>query len=694
VTIADEPPDRGPAPSGARTDPGRFGSFLELLALSGVAVAQPVLDVFATGADAFVTLDAGPLEVVAFALLVALAPALVLWAAVGLAGLAGAAPRRWAHRIAVGALAAAVAVQVGKQATEVPGRMLLPLALVVGAVLVAVLARWTAARLFLRYLAVAPVVFVLLFLLASPVRAIVLPERAPGATGGGAAASAPVVMIVLDELPTGSLLDGEGGIDRGLYPNLAALADDATWYRNHTTVSPTTVHALPALLTGRWPTDRDQVPLASEHPDNLFSWLGGAYDLEVSEPITGLCPAALCEDRDAAGAALPPLLRRAVGVWVDLAWPRQEPAAVFYLPPIDPEADARFADFVASIGPAAPAEPPRLHFHHTVLPHQPWTRLPSGRRYDAPEDPDGLFLTATVSDEAADAARHRHLLQVQYTDRLVGEALDRLRALGRYDEALIVVTADHGVTLRRGERPRTLSDRNLPDILWTPLLVKAPGQVDGEVSDDPVRSIDVLPTMADHLGLEVPWAVDGESVAGGSSAPDGPRLVFRSVEEDLRGRDGLLVPFDDARGFAEVLRSRASDGDGPEDLRPYQRGDHGHLVGTPVDELGPDERAATVDGRIDDPGRFRDVDLTDEPLPAYVSGAVDADRTVTVVVAVNGVVGGSFTTDVEPEGTSPRRFWTMLPPTLLREGDNEIELFVARGAPEAPRLVPIGKTVP
>ena len=63
----------------------------------------------------------------------------------------------------------------------------------------------------------------------------------------------PVVMVVFDELPLTSLLDGRGRIDRFRYPNFAALAGDSTWYANATTVSDSTKLAIPSILDGRLP---------------------------------------------------------------------------------------------------------------------------------------------------------------------------------------------------------------------------------------------------------------------------------------------------------------------------------------------------------------------------------------------------------------------------------------------------------
>jgi hypothetical protein len=89
-------------------------------------------------------------------------------------------------------------------------------------------------------------------------------------------------MIILDELPTKSILDGRGGVDRDLFPGFGELAGTATWYRNNTTVAPLTPEAIPPILTGRY-ADHDALPVAAEYPRNLFSLLRGTYDIHASE---------------------------------------------------------------------------------------------------------------------------------------------------------------------------------------------------------------------------------------------------------------------------------------------------------------------------------------------------------------------------------------------------------------------------
>jgi hypothetical protein len=676
-----EPATGGRSPGSRRRKP-----FLELLALTGLAIAQPVLDVFGGGADVFVTLGAGRLDVVIFAVTVAVGPALLLWLIELLIGAVDGRARRWIHGLFVAALAALVVVQLGKQLTQLPGRVVLVGAVAAGAAAALVVARSAGARLFLRYLAAAPAVFVVLFLVASPARSLIFPSSTDLPPSAPPRTPAPVVMLVLDELPTSSLLDGEGGIDAGLFPNLAGLADDATWYRNHTVAAPITTLSLPALLTGRWPTGEDQLPLVDEHPENLFTWLGANYDLHVAETVTRLCPAVTCaEPATDADAALPvlSLLGRAVDVWRDLAWPRQEVPSVFNL--TDPDADFRFDAFVESLDTGGDTQ---LHFHHSLLPHQPWTRLPSGQGHGAPDVPDGTFFDIYSTDEAADVARQRHILQMQHTDRLVGDALDRLRELDRYDESLVVVTADHGVSFRRGGRARSVDEDNYHDILWAPLFVKAPGQQVGDVSDAEVGAIDVLPTIAEHLGATLPWRVDGTSMLDEGRTASGHRPMLTSWADELPGDDRIKV-VDGPAGYAQVLRGRSTQSDGPDELRPYQRGRYGELVGMRADDLidaGSSSRQRAV---LDRPERYDDVDPDADVIPAYVSGTIEVDGRTTVAVAVNGTVGGTFTIEAVPDDGSASRFWTLVPPELLRPGANLVELYVVHGGPATPRLAPL-----
>ena len=175
----------------------------------------------------------------------------VVWWVGVVAGMVAPRWRMVVHGASIGAF-------VGLAAVQVLSGVVRPLALGLSAA--AALAAWVltvrsaAFRLWSEFLAVLPVFALLVFLFASPSSDVVSGADFAAAASSGTAA--PVVLIVLDELPTASIIDANGAIDAVRFPNLARLAGEATWYRNHTTQSGFTNTAVPTIFTGNNPTAR------------------------------------------------------------------------------------------------------------------------------------------------------------------------------------------------------------------------------------------------------------------------------------------------------------------------------------------------------------------------------------------------------------------------------------------------------
>ena len=121
------------------------------------------------------------------------------------------------------------------------------------------------------------------------------------------------------------------------------------------------------------------------------------------------------------------------------------------------------------------------------------------------------------------------ILQAGYADAYIGQVLDRLRETHLYEDSIVVVAADHGVGLTPGGPRRIVSAEDeaaFPDVLYAPLLIKAPGLGAGEISDADAETVDILPTLVDLLGVELPWSVDGISLL--SSRHEDDRRTFFS----------------------------------------------------------------------------------------------------------------------------------------------------------------------
>ena len=481
-------------------------SVLHLLAISGFAVVQPLLDILARYPQFFVARHSKPVDILAFALLVSFAVPGLGWMLVVCGRLLGKGTAVAIHLACLTLLFAALSLHLAKLALGLKDPSWVGVAVVFGIVLSVVFLRIPTLRSYLALASLAPIGFVGLFILRPPISKIVFADSTMVPVTEGRNLDTPIVMVVFDELPLVSLLDAERKIDGRYYPGFAALADSSNWYRHATTVAELTEDAMVGILTGTYP-DRQRLANFVDCPQNLFTLLAGSYDFSnTNELMTSLCPEALCaghthrrasfKDRlreltlDSAVvylhlilpeelAAALPTINQAWNGFVDLKDSRhnsreQTSGVSLEVPYSFPShhwlRDLRgpvpgwYADFLDRLKPPGTGKP-SLHFVHIMLPHAPWVYLPSGAQYSfQTKRIEGLQADNSWGAEpgASDRAYQSHLLQVRFTDRLVTELLHRLEAVGLYDEALVVVVADHGASFRPGNRRRHFTEEN-PD---------------------------------------------------------------------------------------------------------------------------------------------------------------------------------------------------------------------------------------
>ena len=680
--------------TGAPAAPREWTYLAELVGMTAVVVTQPVLDVVQDAPEAFIIRGAGAGLIVAYALVVGLGPSLGLWLVEQPFRLGGRRARDGVH---AGLLGVGVGVFVMAGAKAALGGDARPFLLLVGVVAAVVagilLFRATVVRQVFGYLALALPVFLALFLFASPVADLVL--------GGGVEVAdvevrdpAPIVVIVLDELPLLSLLDGEGAIDAARFPAFADLASRSTWYRNATTVAPVTQAAVPAVLTGQLPADPTAAPVATNYDESIFTLLGGSYEVRSTESLTRLCPSSVCGAvaGPSSPAVLRSLVRASAEVLADVVSPRVDQRGVdFGVGPTESEVTDALG---LARSEALDQEPlgggATLDVTHVVLPHQPWIWLASGATYASPHPARGAEFTGWYDQKSASEGRQRHLLQLQYADTLVGEALDRLRAEPWYDDALVIVTADHGISFTGRQSLRGISEENAHEVLWVPLFVKYPGQQEGVVDDRDAETVDVVPTVADVVGVDLPWAVAGASLR--AEPQDRPARSVDWSGNEIEGVDGVAT-VDRDEGFARVLEAEGpaagAPADDPDAL--LRLGPYGDLVGTEVDPQWVDRSgsapalATTYSANVTVPPGATE-------LPAYIQGDWRGATADWVAVAVDGTVAGVG--PAFPQGEDGSTFWAMLAERLVGPGAHEMDVYLVTGPLPEPILRPLRLVAP
>jgi hypothetical protein len=276
-------------------------------------------------------------------------------------------------------------------------------------------------------------------------------------------------------------------------------------------------------------------------------------------------------------------------------------------------------------------------------------------------------------------ANQRLTLQIGYADTLLGYLVGRLRQLGLYERALIVVVADHGGSYTQSRATRPVTDGGT---IFVPLLIKLPGQERGAIDDRNAETIDILPTLAEALGSELPGPVDGRSLLRSGD----PR---RPVKRILRAYGGGTVSHASWDDLLERSLRRKLLLTGAGSMNElFRTGPYAELVGRSIAELR--EGVRTREGevwlvpgvvgqvRLHQQAHLQDVAPQGLFVPAYLTGELqlgdDGARPRDLVVAVNGVVR---TTARSAPGVRGPPLAVLLPESSLEPGRNRLTFFVA-----------------
>jgi hypothetical protein len=656
-----------------------------LWALGG---AQPLLELLGRNPTFFVAANASDARILAFLAVVLLAVPLIALTVMAVSRRLPAPVPQVVRLVLLSAGAGLFGLSIGRRlfGDSTAGHVTVALAAVVF-VLVAD-RRWPRVVEAMRYVSVAVLVFGGLFLL-SPAGALIGQADAAAVENVEIGRPDDVVLVILDELPTSSLLGMDGTIAEERFPNFARLADSSVWYRNAVSDHSYTTEAVPAMLSGQVLED-PPAPAGSNYPENIFTLLGDRYRIEAREELTSLCPPDLCTPVDSSfsqmlsdswvvfrhqtlpdhwRASLPP---------VDQGWGRFENSADTAADPLDEpfkawtQRQARVASRTAyrtepletladQLREPAGATP-ELHVVHAVIPHRPWEREPGGALYttsaesDVPVDTDGRWID---NEGAVTSSFQRHLLQVGHVDRLVGDVVDALETSGRWDDTLLVVVADHGVTFDPGSHRRRPNAATKDEVYRVPLFIHTPGGPRGETRDDRVHTGDLMPTVVDALEIETEWSFSGASLLDPTDGPARTTVNSRAGPVEV---DPSLEP------MMEVVRRNTRRLPHGEDWRSVAApGDAGALVGTVLTDLDPRESLGPV--TVHDLENLLTVDRSNGFLPVMIEATFEGeDPPEQILIAVDGAVAGAGL----PQ-RSDNAFTIILDPSVLTDGPHEVE---------------------
>jgi len=296
------------------------------------------------------------------------------------------------------------------------------------------------------------------------------------------AATAPnIVLITLDTTRADRM--GFLGSQRGLTPNLDVLARQAAVFTHAYAQAPLTPTSHATILTGTYPQFHQvndfRVPLAKDLPyaPDLLRAHGYHTAAFVGSIVLDPSP------------AYAPGFDRGFDTY-DANFHYEGPGEKHYR-----TVEHRGGDVVAHALKWLQKHPkgPFFIWVHLYDPHDP---------YDPPEPYKTRYAKEPYDGEIA------------YVDAVVGKLFRDLKVRGLYDGAAIAVMADHGESLgAHGEETHGVFLYD--ETIRVPLVIKLPhGGAAGQRVENRAELVDLLPTLLQVAGIEVPAAVQGESLLG------------------------------------------------------------------------------------------------------------------------------------------------------------------------------------
>jgi arylsulfatase len=209
----------------------------------------------------------------------------------------------------------------------------------------------------------------------------------------------------------------------------------------------------------------------------------------------------------------------------------------YYVPPsVEGNLNAANADFCFLVdksiewldSPAA--QEPFFLYIHGMDPHCPHILPEQYMRWvaaDYPEEKKNNGYAPKASPmEKADQDYFRGLYDgsIRMADDQLGRLLEKLESGGRLEDTIIIYHSDHGEAL--GEDGHTTTHPNecfTDELLHVPLVMAGPGLPAGKRISELTENMDILPTLADALGLETDAVLEGKSllplITGAQSGP-------------------------------------------------------------------------------------------------------------------------------------------------------------------------------
>jgi arylsulfatase A-like enzyme len=202
-------------------------------------------------------------------------------------------------------------------------------------------------------------------------------------------------------------------------------------------------------------------------------------------------------------------------------------------------------------------EKPIYAYLHTVDPHDPYAPrarflklkkvIQDEERYSPWAKIRTKIENRSLTEEEIGYVVSLYDCEILQNDFYFGQFIDYLKQKGLYENSVIVMTSDHGEQFNEhGGYFHGSSIYN--EEIHVPLIIKFPdNELSGSQSDLFMSQVDILPTVLEYLGVEIPQEVDGVSLLYHLKKSDVDRTIFIKESVDKFNFAGFIYPSDQTK---------------------------------------------------------------------------------------------------------------------------------------------------
>ncbi|MFN8384522.1 MAG: sulfatase-like hydrolase/transferase [Anaerolineales bacterium] len=175
-------------------------------------------------------------------------------------------------------------------------------------------------------------------------------------------------------------------------------------------------------------------------------------------------------------------------------------------------------------------EAPFFSYFHIFPPHDPYSPhkdfagMFDNDGYEPIEKHDHV-LSDSTNQPSLNSERKRYDSFVANIDMEIGRLVETLKEKGVLDHTYFIITGDHGEMFERGTVGHTTPLLYDP-VMRIPLIILAPGNEARQDFTNPSSNIDLLPTILNLAGQEIPDSCEGKLLPGLGGVEDPNRSVI------------------------------------------------------------------------------------------------------------------------------------------------------------------------